>query len=39
MRKYVYDMHVHSSEGSACGNSPVRDMVRAFAKLDIAALC
>ena len=32
MRKYVYDMHVHSSEGSACGNSPVRDMVRAFAK-------
>lgn len=27
---FVYDMHVHSQEGSRCGHSSIKDMVQAF---------
>lgn len=27
---YKYEMHMHSSEGSACGKDPIADIIRAY---------
>lgn len=32
MREYIYETHMHTSEGSACGKNTAAEMVRAYGK-------